>query len=168
MSAFEGALADVAPGYERPLTIPASGPSAGLPGPPSEPSTPGLAGTAGSELSPRAASHDGNSDRATSLALDANGNGPPKLFITPNAQGLHKEKIYIPTQNNIKLMTFERDMRAWLGGRGWDTLGMFNLTVQSVSQDGTHATMESNLVKSMMVSHLAFVDGRAMLTMRRS
>lgn len=52
-------------------------------------------------------------------------------------------------------MRFEREVREWLGERGWDTLGMFNLTVQSVSLDGTHATMESNLVKSMMVSSYA-------------
>ena len=75
----------------------------------------------------------------------------PRLFITPNAAGIHKQALYIASQNNIKLMGFERQMRDWLTPRHWDMLGMFNLTVQSVSHDGTHATMESNLVKSMMV-----------------
>ena len=78
--------------------------------------------------------------------------GPPRLFITPNAQGRNKDESYIPTQNNIRLMRFERDIREWLSGRHWDTLGMYNMSVQSDSFDGTHATMESNLIKSMMVS----------------
>ena len=55
---------------------------------------------------------------------------------------------------NIKLMGFERDIMPWLDKRGWDSLGTFNLTVQSLSEDGTHATMEANLVKAMMVSSL--------------
>lgn len=109
---------------------------------------------------------------------------PPRLWISPNAQGLHKNPFFVFGQNNIKLMNFEREMRGWLDGgeggweghpskgypsqeysgleeekqgqgkekgRGWDTLGMFNLTVQSSSVDGTHAGMEANLVKAMVV-----------------
>lgn len=83
----------------------------------------------------------------------------PRLFLPPNAQGFNKEAVYIPGQNNIKLMHFERDIKAWLVHRGWDVLGMFNLTLQSVSIDGSHATMESNLVKAMMVFNwLAALD----------
>lgn len=77
--------------------------------------------------------------------------GPPRLWISPNAQGLHKNPFFVLGQNNIKLMSFEREMRGWLQDRGFDVLGMFNLTVQSESLDGTHASMESNLVKAMMV-----------------
>ena len=77
---------------------------------------------------------------------------PPRLFLTPNAQGLLKNDKHISSQNNIWLMRFEREMRSWLSDREWDTVGTFNLTVQSVSWDGTHATMENNLVKAMMVS----------------
>lgn len=74
----------------------------------------------------------------------------PRLYMGPNAQGLNKPIIWVGNQNNIKLMNFERQMRDWLVPRGWDMIGIFNLTIQSESTDGTHATMESNLVKTMM------------------
>ena len=77
---------------------------------------------------------------------------PPRLWVSPNAQGVHKNPFFVLGQNNIKLMGFETGMRSWLADRGFDSLGIFNLTVQSTSLDGTHATMESNLVKAMMVS----------------
>lgn len=77
----------------------------------------------------------------------------PRLYIPPVAVGMHKAqwKIDKTKQNNVALQNFERAMEPWVEGRGWDQLGMFNASVQSVGWDGTHATMETNLIKSMMV-----------------
>lgn len=73
----------------------------------------------------------------------------PRLYISPVAQGLNKEAF--KNQNNIKLMNFERKMKPWLESRGWHNLGIYNMTAQSVSHDGAHASMESNLIKAMML-----------------
>lgn len=112
-------------------------------------------------ITPRSADKDVEDWRHEFLAKLPARDVPPRLWISPNAQGLHKNPFFVLGQNNIKLMNFERAMRAWLEPRGFDTLGIFNLTVQSASLDGTHASMESNLVKAQMVwNWLDWVGGR--------
>lgn len=81
-------------------------------------------------------------------------NQHPRLFIPPVAGTVHKPqwKLEKKKHHNIALMKFERKMRPWAEQRGWDQLGMFNTSVQSEGlADGTHANLETNLIKAMMV-----------------
>ncbi|KAB8356438.1 hypothetical protein FH972_024021 [Carpinus fangiana] len=75
----------------------------------------------------------------------------PRLFISPTAQGELKPDMVVPTQNNLRLIKETSEMRKYVQARGFDHLGLYNLTVQATSPDGTHATMENNLMKAMMV-----------------
>lgn len=75
----------------------------------------------------------------------------PRLFISPQAQGEEKPDVFVATQNNLRLQTITRAMRAYVTERGYEHLGLFNMTVQATSTDGTHTTLEANLMKAMMV-----------------
>lgn len=75
----------------------------------------------------------------------------PRLFITSNAQGEGKPNIFHGVQNNIRVMRHEREMSMYANRRGYDHLGFYNLTVQTTSNDGTHANWGGNLMKGMMV-----------------
>ena len=169
VSAMEGVLGEIVSGYERPEPVPEAKeeeeeevPVMGVTGPvgttwgqkDAAVAVPGLTGVEVPKAGviPRYAKgkkeadwRDEWVDRGVSRDL------PPRLWVSPNAQGLRKLAFFTVEQNNIKLMNFEREMRAWVETRGFDSLGLFNLTVQSLSLDGTHASMESNLVKAMMV-----------------
>ena len=147
VSAFEGVLAEAVPGFERPLPMPPAAKQEGKVD----------AANGGLQLR-RAAPNKGS--KTGDLTHTRPKDLPHRLWVSPNAQGLHKNPFFILGQNNIKLEGFERDMRAWLNQRGFDVLGIFNLTVQSESYDGTHATMESNLVKAMMVLNWLDFAGR--------
>ena len=75
----------------------------------------------------------------------------PRLFITPSAAGGLKQGKYREKQGNEALRRFEWEMGAWVRTRGFEHLGVWNLTVQGVSPDGTHAGLRSNLIKAMFV-----------------
>jgi len=61
----------------------------------------------------------------------------PRLFITPSAAGDKKPKQFIEHQGNIALSRFEHTVGPWVVQRGYDHLGIFNLTVQAYNADGT-------------------------------
>lgn len=75
----------------------------------------------------------------------------PKLFVTPNAQGVLKPPLFSQAQNNLAIMRMEHEMSDWTGQNGYDFLGFYNATVQAHSPDGTHGSMETNLLKAMMI-----------------
>lgn len=75
----------------------------------------------------------------------------PRLFISPNAQGEAKPRIFAGEQNNIGLQQYVRQIDPIVRARGYDHLKTYNMSVQAVSEDGTHMSMESNLIKAMMV-----------------
>lgn len=82
-----------------------------------------------------------------------------RLFVTPSASGVDKPDRYEATQGNARLVVFEKEMGEWVTAEGMDHLGIWNLTVQNTSPDGTHAGMRSNLIKAMMVFNwLDWVD----------
>ena len=85
------------------------------------------------------------------MDTDAGQHQMPKLFVTPNAQGFRKPAVFSQLQNNIAIMRMEHEMADWCEENGYDMLGFYNATVQAESPDGTHASMESNLLKAMMV-----------------
>lgn len=159
VSAYEGALADDIEGFRRPPPPP---PATKLADPPA--AVPPPLRRRSAEPSPQEAKDALEpKDSQVGSTYDL----PPRLWISPNAQGLHKNQFFVFEQNNIKLMGFEREMRSWLDERAFDSLGMYNLTVQSESKDGTHATMESNLVKAMMVMNWLDWVGRERRTARK-
>ena len=78
----------------------------------------------------------------------------PRLFVTPNAAGPNKPDQFILTQGNAAVMRFENNITRWIRedvGGGMESLGIYNLTVQNTSPDGTHAGMRSSIIKAMMV-----------------
>lgn len=75
----------------------------------------------------------------------------PRLFITPNAAGPKKSDAFILTQGNKPLMLFETSMYDVLPERGYDVLGTWNMSIQSISLDGVHCDIKGNLIKAMMM-----------------
>jgi len=71
--------------------------------------------------------------------------------MTPSAGTPRKPEIFGVKQGNLAVARFEQNVGNFMRSRGVDHLGLFNLTVQSTSPDGTHAGMQVNLVKAMMV-----------------
>lgn len=77
--------------------------------------------------------------------------GFPRLFVTANAAGVMKNNLYLETQNSNALARFEQSMKQHLVFRQIEMLGMYNMSVQTTSSDGTHANMRTNLLKAQMV-----------------
>lgn len=75
----------------------------------------------------------------------------PRMFITPSAQSELKPDAFHSTQNNMRLLRHTREVSQYVKARGYDHLGLYNLTVQASSPDGTHMSYENNLVKAMMI-----------------
>ena len=63
--------------------------------------------------------------------------GFPRLFVTPTASGKNKPMQHLEKQGHVPLMRYEENMGPWLREHGYDHLGVFNLTVQNTSPDGT-------------------------------
>lgn len=61
----------------------------------------------------------------------------PRLFVTPSAAGSQKPDQFLEKQGNKALVKFEKDIGEWAGTRGLEHLGLWNLTVQNESPDGT-------------------------------
>lgn len=61
----------------------------------------------------------------------------PRLFITPSAGSPKKPEIFWAKQGNLAMARFEKEVGGWMRERKVDHLGIFNLTVQSTSPDGT-------------------------------
>ena len=47
-------------------------------------------------------------------------------------------------------MHMEREIVTWLEDNGYHHLGLYNMSVQTDSPDGTHGSMGTNLLKVMM------------------
>lgn len=75
----------------------------------------------------------------------------PRLFVSPNAQGFRKARLFSGEQNNIGLQQFVHEIDGDVRARGFEHLATYNMTVQTDSWDGTHASMQANLVKAMMI-----------------
>lgn len=75
----------------------------------------------------------------------------PRLFLSPSAQGEGKPDVFHGAQNNIRVMRHTHEIGEFAQARGYDHLGMYNLTVQATSPDGTHLSLENNVMKAMMV-----------------
>ncbi|KAI9725127.1 MAG: hypothetical protein M1828_003469 [Chrysothrix sp. TS-e1954] len=61
----------------------------------------------------------------------------PRMFVTPTASGKNKPEKFIDKQGSVPLIRFEENMAPWLRENGYDHLGVYNLTVQNTSPDGT-------------------------------
>lgn len=61
----------------------------------------------------------------------------PRLFVTPSAAGATKPDQFLTRQGNGALVKFEKEIGAWASLRGLEHLGVWNLTVQNYSPDGT-------------------------------
>lgn len=74
-----------------------------------------------------------------------------RIFVTANAGGLSKNAQYLEAQGNQQLGNFEKDISPTLEERGVDVLGCFNMSLQALTSDGTHASFASNLLKAQMI-----------------
>ena len=74
-----------------------------------------------------------------------------RLFVTANAGGLSKNAKYMEAQGNQQLGNFEKGIAPKLEDHGVDVLGFFNMSVQALTGDGTHASFSTNLLKAQMV-----------------
>ena len=75
--------------------------------------------------------------RAPRLFADEDDAPVPRLFVTPSAGSPKKPEIFWAKQGNLAIARFEKEVGAWMREKGVDHLGIFNLTVQSTSPDGT-------------------------------
>lgn len=75
----------------------------------------------------------------------------PRLYLTPSAQGENKPEIYTFSQNNNQMLRHITTVKPFVQDLGYEHLGLYNLTVQATTPDGTHPSMENNLMKAMMV-----------------
>ena len=88
---------------------------------------------------------------STVPSLDGFGASMKRLFMTANAGGLSKSAQYLEAQGNQQLGNFEKSITPVLEAAGLDVLGCFNMSLQSLTSDGTHASFEANLLKAQMV-----------------
>lgn len=85
---------------------------------------------------------------------DASGRNTPFLWVGPAAAGHLKPPAKIMTEGNNALWHYTLEMSKEAKQRGMDFLGMYNLTIQAESWDGSHYGARVSLVQAMMVSTL--------------
>ena len=85
---------------------------------------------------------------------DASGRNVPFLWVGPNAAGHLKPPGQILSQGNNALWHFTVEMNREARARELDALGMYNLTLQAGSWDGSGYGLKVGLVQAMMVSTL--------------
>ena len=90
-------------------------------------------------------------DEWVSIA-DASTRAVPFLWIGPNAAGHLKPPGQIMSQGNNALWHYTMEMAKEAESRGLDALGMYNLTMQASSWDGSGYGQKVALVQAMMVS----------------
>ena len=76
----------------------------------------------------------------------------PFLWVGPNAAGHLKPPSQILSQGNNALWHYTVEMAKEAEARELDALGMYNLTLQAGSKDGTYYGQKVILVQAMMVS----------------
>jgi hypothetical protein len=90
-------------------------------------------------------------DEWTTLA-DSSGRHVPFLWLGPNAAGHLKPPGLILNQGNNALWHYTIEMAKAARIRELDALGMYNLTLQATSWDGSSYGQKVALVQAMMVS----------------
>ncbi len=85
---------------------------------------------------------------------DASGRNIPILWVGPNAAGHLKPPGQILTQGNNALWHYTLETMKEAKARQLDALGMYNLTLQANSWDGSNYGQRVGLVQAMMVKHL--------------
>ena len=85
---------------------------------------------------------------------DASGRNIPILWVGPNAAGHLKPPDQILTQGNNALWHYTLETIKEARARQLDALGMYNLTLQANSFDGSNYGLKVGLVQAMMVKHL--------------
>jgi len=96
-------------------------------------------------------------DEWVSLA-DASGRNVPFLWLGPNAAGHLKPPGQILTQGNNALWHYTLETMKEARARELDALGMYNLTLQAGSWDGSFYGVKVALVQAMMVSGLVLFE----------
>lgn len=87
---------------------------------------------------------------------DASGRNIPILWVGPNAAGHLKPPGQILTHGNNALWHYTLETAKEAKARQLDALGMYNLTLQANSWDGSNYGQRVGLVQAMMVKHLCF------------
>ena len=85
---------------------------------------------------------------------DASNRNTPFLWVGPTAAGHLKPPGKILSEGNNALWHFTVEMGKEAGKRGCDALGMYNMTLQAQSWDGSGYGTRVALVQAMMVSQL--------------
>lgn len=85
---------------------------------------------------------------------DASGRNIPILWVGPNASGHLKPPGQILTQGNSALWHYTLETMREAKARQLDALGMYNLTLQANSWDGSNYGQKVGLVQAMMVRRL--------------
>ena len=101
-------------------------------------------------------------DEWVSLA-DASGRNVPFLWIGPNAAGHLKPPGQILSQGNNALWHYTIETEKEAKSRELDALGMYNLTLQANSWDGSSYGLRVGLVQAMMV-HRSLAEVRQYIT----
>ncbi|KAL1961919.1 hypothetical protein VTN77DRAFT_748 [Rasamsonia byssochlamydoides] len=80
----------------------------------------------------------------------------PFLWVGPTDV---KDPAFLETQGNGAIARYTLDMIEPVRRRGVDALGMYNLTLQATTWDGSHYGEKTSLVQAMMlINWLAFLD----------
>ena len=100
-------------------------------------------------------------DEWVSMADDS-GRNVPFLWLGPNAAGHLKPPGQILSEGNNAIWHYTTETMKEAKSRELDALGMYNLTLQANSWDGSHYGLKVSLVQAMMVSlHYVHTIGRA-------
>ena len=95
-------------------------------------------------------------DEWVSMADDS-GRNVPFLWIGPNAAGHSKPPGQVASEGNNAVWHYTLDTAREAKSRQLDTVGMYNLTLQANSWDGSNYGLRIGLVQAMMVSRSGIV-----------
>lgn len=90
---------------------------------------------------------------------DASARNVPIIWVGPTAAGHLKPPGQILSQGNNALWHYTVEMAKEARAREVETLGMYNLTLQAGSWDGSNYGTRVGLVQAMMVSFSFFCTG---------
>lgn len=95
-------------------------------------------------------------DEWVSIADDS-GRNVPFLWIGPNAAGHSKPPGQVASGGHNAVWYYTLDTAREAKSRQLDTVGMYNLTIQANSWDGSNYGLKIGLVQAMMVSRFGIV-----------
>ena len=87
---------------------------------------------------------------------DASSRSVPFLWLGPNAAGHLKPPAQILSQGNNALWHYTVEMAKEARAREIDALGMYNMTLQATSWDGSGYGEKVAIVQAMMVGFKSF------------